>query len=151
MHKLQKWKTEKKGTPASSASTYWLCDSDQKNLARDAEENNKDAAFRLYLHYAFSNHDPNKSRHWLQKAAQNGHAIAQYSIAHDLIYGEHTNIQEAEIWANESIKNGNQSAFELIEIIEAAKNHSLLKPPQPAEQQQFTPKTIARRKSSSSD
>lgn len=121
MNKRKKRKTEKKGNPASSASTYWLCDSDQTNLARDAEENNKDAAFRLYLYHAFSNHDPSKSSYWLQKAAQNGHAIAQYNIAHDLIYGEHTNIREAETWANESIKNGNQSAFELIEKIEATK------------------------------
>lgn len=124
MCKHQKTKLKKTEAPISSASTYWLSDSDLKKLMQDAKTKDKDVAFRIYQHYAFADYDTKKSTYWLKEAAKNGHAIAQYSIAHDLIYGEQTNINEAEIWAKESIKNGNQSALKLIEKIETIKKQA---------------------------
>lgn len=91
-------------TPISSGSTFYLSPSDIQNMELKASNGDKDAAFKLYQYYSFSNLDDGKAYMWLEKSAWLGHEIAQYNFIKLLL--DQNKKLEAVDWVNKANRHG---------------------------------------------
>lgn len=101
--------------PTSSGSIYGLPDERKEILMKEANSGDKDAAFTLYQHFAFSQLNDLEENKWLEIAARNGHIGAQYNLA--VRFKEKRQLEKALYWANEALKNGEVDAAKLIDEI----------------------------------
>lgn len=106
--------------PRAGVSSYFLTPEEQEKLLSKAEAGDAEAALRLSRYYSFIRLDREKGRHWLTRAAQGGHVLAQYSLAVAL-RSEGKDLSEAAHWAAEALRNGDEEAGELLRQIEAAR------------------------------
>jgi TPR repeat protein len=88
-------------------------------LVVKAEAGDAEAAFRLSKYHHFVHQDGRVGgRRWLVRAAEGGHATAQYNLAAVLQLDGGT-LAEAARWAAEARKNGDPDAGRLLQRIEA--------------------------------
>ncbi|WP_439672081.1 hypothetical protein [Cupriavidus necator] len=103
-------------SPVSGGSTHFLSEEQIATLSAQASAGDSASAFRLYQFYTFSNFDSKKAYSWLEIAARNGNAIAQYNLAKILQQGD--KYAEALYWAHTADSNGESSAKQLAEELE---------------------------------
>jgi TPR repeat protein len=108
---------EHQNPPLSSLNTYQLSQDELIKLSKLVEEeNDANAAFRLYQYYAFSNFDDNKMMHYLEIAAENGNLTAQHNLSY--LYMEQNKLDKAFKWAKKAKEGGHKYSDSLLQEIE---------------------------------
>ncbi|WP_152548561.1 sel1 repeat family protein [Cupriavidus sp. SK-4] len=102
--------------PVSGGSTYFLSEEQIATLSAQASAGDSASAFRLYKFYIFSNFDSKKANSWLEIAARNGNAVAQYNLAK--ILQQENKYAEALCWAHAADSNGESGASQLADELE---------------------------------
>jgi len=104
--------------PLNPSDTFNIEQSELPKLEKEALLGSPEAAFKLYQYYSFSKLDNEKSIYWITIASENGHDIAQHTLAYMLMNdSENNNRIRAKFWAKKSANNGNKDALELLKEI----------------------------------
>lgn len=91
-------------------SGFLLSFADERDALQRAEAGDRDAAFRLSLHF-MSAGDQVQKKHWQLIAAQNGHSVAQYNQWFDLKNNRDcASMTEALIWLKAAAEGGSEDA-----------------------------------------
>jgi TPR repeat protein len=80
-----------------------------------AHAGDSDAAFRLFQHYHYIEHNRASALVWLTKAAELGHSVAQYSLGQEYsgaFHPEMKDLPEARFWLQKAAANGVKEAEE---------------------------------------
>lgn len=88
----------------------WVRPEEFKKVSAKAKSGNADEAFRLYDYYSLIEPNDEKKIYWIKKAAENGHAEAQFIYANAYCRGK-----ERLAWLKKSAANGNVKAKEELE------------------------------------
>lgn len=97
--------------PISTASNFHLTENDEEKLEQEVKSGDANAAFRLYEYHQFSSRSFSEADRFLEEAACLGHPIAQYNLVKRLMS---TNRDQARIWAEKALKNGEKDAADLL-------------------------------------
>jgi hypothetical protein len=71
------WKRIPMGRSTDTQTWYALSPQEYSELERQQSAGDGEAAFRLFMFYAFSKHDQDKARRWLRRAIELGHETAK--------------------------------------------------------------------------
>jgi hypothetical protein len=123
MDELSKDKKLESPKALTGASSFSIGENELVSLKEAANNGDANAAFRLYQYFTFLASNEQEATVWLTVAAKLGHSVAQNNLAH-MLFWKNNDLEKAEYWAKEAIKNGNQSAAELLkDIVEAKAKH----------------------------
>jgi TPR repeat protein len=93
-------------SPITGASAYDLTDTQVRNLSAKASTNAA-SAYRLYQFYELAHFDQESAMKWLNKAAEGGHAEAQYSLSVFLTYlPGYMDLEQSRAWLIKSAAQG---------------------------------------------
>ncbi len=103
---------------------YIISDSDLPLMKKKALDGDAESAFQIYLHYSLGKFDSICAFGWLQIAANQGHAKAQYNLGSTYMeVALFKNMELAKFWLKKAEKNGEKWATErLVELEEIELN-----------------------------
>jgi TPR repeat protein len=90
----------------SSSDVFNLESKELLSLKSDANDGNKNAAFRVSQFYTFTEKNEKEEIYWLTRAAKLGHPTAQYNLAYLLTHRKSIrDLDAAEMWLNAYLIN----------------------------------------------
>ena len=88
---------------------------------KEAKSGNPDAARKLALYYLYVKLDQKKAFFWNEKAAENGHTIAQFEVGRDYATGDNPlkikDFRKAKYWLKNSAQKGDTQAKEYLSLM----------------------------------
>lgn len=108
--------TVSSGDPTSTETVFSLMRDELESLIIEANNDDKNAAFRLYQFYEFSVRDEKEADKWILSAAELGHKTAQYNLSKKFYQSQL--YFDSLPWCNKAIQNGHSEAQELLRQIQ---------------------------------
>jgi TPR repeat protein len=111
---------ENSGSPIMPGMSFNLTNEELLEFKKKSQGGDAEASQKLWLFYNFTLLDHDEAEEWLEKAAEQGLPVAQYSLAFDLSRrgSPRYDLEKAKYWATKAANNGEKLALGLLQQIE---------------------------------
>lgn len=111
---------ENTGSPIMPGMSFNLTNEELLEFQKKSQDGDAEASHKLWLFYNFTLLDYDRAVEWLDKAAEQGLPVAQYSLAFDLSRrgSPRYDLKKAKYWAGKAASSGEKLAHGLLRQIE---------------------------------